>query len=469
MNSITELLNLEDADIFISDITISGTKKILTLETHPIIHFCPICGFKMHSRGIKTRTINHPILQDTYELILKLKQRRWRCTNQQCNYTTNETFNFVNKRRRVTNATDMLISNTFRDLSISASSIAEKFNVSDTYVLETFERFVKMDRLPLTDFISVDEVFLELDDHCKYALVIQDFYTGNPIDLLSSRRTNSTEPYFMNIPLEERARVKYLISDMYNPYIQWVGKYFPNAVSVVDSFHVIQWITHKIDMYIRNLIKSFKKRDRENFIANGGIITEHTYIPPSREVYLLQKYRWLILANRSSIFYHTDLRMDTHLHCMMNTYDYEDSLFMIDPNLRELRDLKELYISFNNRNAGKPMDARIELDELIGKYLHCGNPMFIDFANLLIRNHDYIINSFVMVEKHGPGKIYSSRLSNGPIESLNRKVKDLKRQGRGYRNFEHFRTRFLYATRDNPVINGVTDYNPVAYYDMDEE
>ena len=469
MNSITELLNLEDADIFVSDITISGTKKILTLETHPIIHFCPICGFKMYSRGIKTRTINHPILQDTYELILKLKQRRWRCTNQQCSYTTNETFNFVNKRRRVTNATDMLIINAFRDLAVSASSIAEKFNVSDTYVLETFDRFVKMDRLPLSDIISVDEVFLELDEHCKYALVIQDFYTGNPIDLLSSRRTNSTEPYFMNIPLEERARVKYLISDMYNPYIQWVGRYFPNAVSVVDSFHVIQWITHKIDMYIRNLIKSFKKRDRENFIANGGIITEHTYIPPSREVYLLQKYRWLILANRSSIFYHTDLRMDTHLHCMMNTYDYEDSLFMIDPNLRELRDLKELYISFNNRNAGKPMDARIELDELIGKYLHCGNSMFIDFANLLIRNHDYIINSFVMVEKHGPGKIYSSRLSNGPIESLNRKVKDLKRQGRGYRNFEHFRTRFLYATRDNPIITGVTDYNPVTYYDMDEE
>lgn len=65
---------------------------------------------------------------------------------------------------------------------------------------------------------------------------------------------------------------------------------------------------------------------------------------------------------------------------------------MIDPNLRELRDLKELYISFNNKNAGKPMDTRIELDELIRKYLHCGNSMFIDFANLLIRNHDYIIN-----------------------------------------------------------------------------
>lgn len=72
MNSITELLNLEDADIFISNISINGTKKILTLETKPIRHFCPVCGFKMYSRGIKVRTINHPVLQDGYELVLSL-------------------------------------------------------------------------------------------------------------------------------------------------------------------------------------------------------------------------------------------------------------------------------------------------------------------------------------------------------------------------------------------------------------
>ena len=126
MNSITELLNLEDADIFISNISINGTKKILTLETKPIRHFCPVCGFKMYSRGIKVRTINHPVLQDGYELVLKLKQRRWRCTNTPCSYTINESFNFVDKRKRNTNATDMLIIHAFRDLSVSASSIASK-------------------------------------------------------------------------------------------------------------------------------------------------------------------------------------------------------------------------------------------------------------------------------------------------------------------------------------------------------
>ena len=203
MNSITELLDLEDSDIIISDIQIEGTQKRITLETHLTSHFCPSCGFRMHSRGIKTRTISHPILQDGCKLVLLLKQRRWRCTNPDCRYETNDDFRFVNRGRRVTNAADMLIVMAFRNLQETATSIAKRFNTSDTHVLDVFDRYVKMDRLPLTDIISVDEVYTNMNDDGKYALVIQDFYTGDPIDLLHSRRTKITEPYFVSIPPEE--------------------------------------------------------------------------------------------------------------------------------------------------------------------------------------------------------------------------------------------------------------------------
>ena len=90
MNSITDLLDLEDEDIFISDTSIKDNVKTLTLETHLTSHYCPCCGFRMHSRGVKTRKVNHPILQDGYELILLLKQRRLRCTNPDCLYETND-------------------------------------------------------------------------------------------------------------------------------------------------------------------------------------------------------------------------------------------------------------------------------------------------------------------------------------------------------------------------------------------
>lgn len=468
MNSITDLLDLEDSDIIISDISIQGTNKNITLETRPVPHFCPSCGFRMHSRGIKQRTINHPILQDNYSLILILKQRRWRCTNPDCLYDTSESFKFVNKKRRTTNATDMLIVTAYRNLMETSVSIGNRFHVSDTHAHEVFDRYVKMDRLKLTDAVSIDEVHLDMDEYCMYALVIQDFHTGDPIDLLRSRRTNVTEPYFVSIPMEERNAVRYLISDMYNPYLSYVDKYFPNAVPVVDSFHVIQWITRMIDNYIRQLLKKFRQRDREYQDKLSYEEQKPVSLPPSDEVYLLQKYRWLILANQSNIKYHTDLRMDSHFHCMMNTYDYEDALFRIDPKLRDFRDLKELYIQFNNHNAGIPVKAREELEQLITKYKSCGYEMFREFASLLEKFMDPIINSFIMVEKIGAGEIYDSRLSNGPIESINRKIKDLKRLGRGFRNFEHFRNRFLYATRKNPVLNAVTDYSPVMYYENDD-
>lgn len=454
MHDITDLLDLEDSSLNITDITISGNKKIVTLETVPTVHHCPVCSFRMHSRGIKTRTINYPILQDTYQLVIKLKQRRWRCTNPVCQYETNETFNFVHKYRRNSNATDLLIVNSFRDLSNTAVKIAETFKTSDTHVLEVFDNYVKMDRLPLSDTICIDEVYLDMDNHCKYVLVIQDFHTGQTIDMLHSRRNNVTEPYFASIPKEERSAVKYLISDMYNPYIAYTGKYFPNAVSVVDSFHVIQWLNRSLENFLRGLLREYRNRDEAARIAKeqetGRTVPHHI----SDEVYILSKYSWFLLKNSSNIEYHTNTRIDKHFRYYMNTYDYERMFFDLHPDLKTYRDLKELYIRFNDRNAGNPAQAAVELDELIKTYALSEYEIFQEFALLLYKHKEYIINSFIMTGRVGKGKVYESRLSNGPIESLNRKAKDLKRSGRGYRNFEHLRNRFLFATRNDPSLDG---------------
>ena len=46
---------------------------------------------------------------------------------------------------------------------------------------------------------------------------------------------------------------------------------------------------------------------------------------------------------------------------------------------------------------------------------------------------EYIVNSFI-----------DKRLSNGYTEGVNKKIKDIKRLGYGYKNFEFFRLRLLY-------------------------
>ena len=92
MNNIINLLNLEDKNIEISKIERDDTAKIKYIYVHTNVskRFCPICDMRMHSKGTRQRTVNHPMLQDGYELIILLKQRRWKCTNPACGLEMNE-------------------------------------------------------------------------------------------------------------------------------------------------------------------------------------------------------------------------------------------------------------------------------------------------------------------------------------------------------------------------------------------
>ena len=455
MNDITIFLGIEDENLIVSDISVNGNIKEISVEKSCEPHFCPICGNKMHSRGIKVRTVRHPILQDGYQLVIKLKQRRWRCINSDCGYDVSDSFKFVERYRQTTNATDIMIVSAFKRLNRSAAEIGHDFNVSDHTAIDIFDKYVNMKRLKLSSIISIDEVYLNMDSQCKYVLVIQDFFTGEPIDLVISRQTRVTEPYFRQIPYAERCAVKYLISDMYNPYICYSEKYFPNAVPVVDSFHVMQWIISKLEAFLRKLLREFKERDyarAEEYAKSRG----SSFVKPklSDEVYLLQNHKWVLLKNVSNIDYSFPPTKNLHFGYTMDTYSIEDRFMKIHEDIYPLRNLKEEYVAFNLRNAGNPVNAAKELDELIEMYQQCGYEIFNEFAVVLKSYRQPIINSFILAERIVKGEIVESRLSNGPMESLNRKAKDLKRTGRGYTNFNHLRNRFLFATRKETIIQG---------------
>ena len=454
MNDIINILRLEDDSVNVIDITITADTRIISLEKelHPV--YCPSCMCRMYSRGKKIRTVNHPIFQDGLKTILKVHQRRWRCNL--CGLSFAESFPFINKYKHSTDITDFLIINDMKDLNNSVCDVARKFNVSDTYVHQIFDRYIDMKRLPLTDAICIDEVHTETVSYSKYSMIILDFITGQPIDILPSRQKRDTSDYFAAIPIEERKKVKYLITDMYNPYLAFAEIYFPNAVCAIDSYHVIQWILHRINLLLIKLTKVFKERD-EQFIEQRKL--EHKPVVEgwkSNEVYLLQKHRWIMLKNVDNIDYSQPSHYDRHFGYNMDVYRYEDLFFKIHPDLREIRDLKEKYIQFNKRNIGNPQRAAIELDELIDFYYQSSFPFFRNFAELLEKYKSEIINSFIVIQKYDSDTPQSfNRLSSGIIESFNRKPKDMKRNSRGYRNFNHMRNRLLFATRNEAPLLGL--------------
>ena len=448
MNDIIELLNLEDPNIQITSVEIHDGIKEITLERKPEPQYCPYCNTRMHSRGVRRRSVNHPVLQDGFILQLVLKQRRWKCTGSDCGHEMNETFSFISPGKRSTNITDMLILESFKDLNSTAASIARKYHVSDTYVLTVFDRYVNMKRLTLGKVLSVDEVHLEIPGECEYALVLFDFVSRQPVDIVKSRKQAETEPYFASIPIEERVKVEYLVCDMYNPYLSFAEKYFPKAQTVVDSFHVVQYLESKILQMLNALQKQYRQRDEQQKKEKEEQAGHKLRIPQSDEYYLLKNHKWIMLTSVEHINYNAASHWDRHFHYYMDTYAYEERFFAIDDSFREIRDLKEKYIQFNRVCAGDEKKAAEELDRLITEYAHCSYELFRDFSRLLRKHRDAIIRSFILIDT-AVGKV---RPSNGPIESLNRKPKDIKRNARGYRNFDHARNRILYSLRTNAPI-----------------
>ena len=462
---ITQILGIKDDGIKVLGVKETPNTLTVTIERKITFHYCDLCGFRMHSKGINTRHVNHPVLHQGRRLVLEIKQRRWLCSNPCCKAVETDEFSFVEKRRRNTNISDFLIVEAFRNPEKSASEIAREHNVSDSHAIRTFARYVDMHRRSMPEALCIDEVYLNIHNGFKYALVLQDFVTGEPIDLVETRRKEKAEPYFQKIPLKERQKVKYVISDMYKPYIDFTRQFFPNAVNIVDSFHVMQAINHEFLKYIRQVIRTLHERDelvheRRELEFHRKIEFRH-----SKDYLLLKKYYGMLLKNGKDLKVYSQPRFNKTLNRMMTTFDYFDWMYRIDPKLEHLKDLKEVYVSFNTRYAGKPSEARKALPELITKYRECPYAMYHRIADMLENHSEEIINSFILMKKSNGNQ---ARLSNGPIESLNRITKDIKRIGRGYRNFEYIRNRFLFATRKNATVLGkprdLEDTYLKAYY-----
>ena len=143
----------------------------------------------------------------------------------------------------------------------------------------------------------------------------------------------------------------------------------------------------------------------------------------------------------------------------LDTFTIEKMFLDLDGNFRKIREEKEKYIIFNNTKFETENDASVALDSIIKDYEASDLAIFRNFAQTLKRYKKEIIRSFTTVEVSrktvSEQESYYARLSNGPMESFNRKPKDYKRNARGFSNFDYTRNRILWSTRKNPPIRGI--------------
>ncbi len=301
----------------------------------------------------------------------------------------------------------------------------------------------------LYEISDIDEIFSDIDNYKKYSLVLLDFISKEPIDIVFSRHTQDMLPYFYSIDINERKRVKYLIADMYKPYKSLVKSVFPNAKYVIDSFHIISFLIREINNYINSVKRPIRKKICEfNEISPLSSFEKKEFAQLKYQYNLIHKYSWVILKNRSDVHLYSQARNNISIGKVVDTEMIIQLYYAANEKFKFIFEMKELYIEFNSTVFNSIDDASVRLDELIILYSKSKLHFFRKFASLLKTNKVGILNSFTFIHIGNTTR----RLSNGPIESFNRKIKDSKRNARGYTNFDTFRKHILWSCRkDEPI------------------
>ena len=459
-NDILELFNLESEDIEnISYVNDNGT-AVVALSLRPDYPPCPDCGnTDVTIKGYELKKISHGLLTDR-KCIIHYRARRYRCPVCQRTYYEHNPFVFSSMK-----ISALTVHNILKDLKSQTetfASVAKRYHISPTSVASIFDQHVQLPRLPLPEYMSIDEnyAFFHKSENSKYIFVMLDYHTGNPIDILPSRRLEYLKDYFLKIPIEERKNVRMIATDMYKEYRTLIHDIFPQAIHSVDHFHLIQELSRKTDRVRIRVMKSVPK-----YIKDANKKDTNSLTP---EYYLLKKFNWLIFKRSDSLdkdkkpLFDIDRerRMNNKLQRMLNFYDIRTLIEAIHPDLKAAWQLKDEVVDFYDNNTVDT--AEQALNDLIRRFFRSGIPEMIEFGKTLRNWKQEIINSFIIVsyshridKETGQVVISAKKMNTNISEMKNSMIKTLKKSANGYANWLRFRNRCLYVLRPDacPVLN----------------
>lgn len=442
-------LDLERADIKSMNIYNDGEGLTIDVELNSKPHKCPVCSTETSRiKGYQNKIIRHSILNNT-PCIIDYRARRYICPL--CGKTFFENNPFTNKGSRLSVATVYNVLADLKNPALTFSYVASKYHISQSTVANIFDRGVNIPRRTLPECICFDETYAFKSDRSNYICVLVDYKDKKVIDILPTRRMQDLTDYFYNIPLEERKKVRYVSFDMWQTYRSVAKTMFPNCVTIVDKFHLLQEFTRKATrVRIRIMNKNKKIKDELENEARR-LKKEKKKLPPDkqekliqaqRNYYILKKFEWMIFSKNKDILNpNLEKKMNHALGQYCNLYDLFNLLENTDEDMAEMINLKDELYDFYEKCTYEESKAKI--NELIIDFRSSSVPELVSFANTLTQWKPEIINSFIII----PG--INKKMNNALIENRNKSIKLLKHSSNGYTNWKRFRNRVLYTINDD--------------------
>jgi transposase len=370
-----------------------GGQVIFTVDQEPRTCRCSACGSPdVRQRGrVERRFRSLPIGSRPTFVVLPIP--RVECPA--CGVVRQVKIPFADPRRSYTTsferyALELVPHTTIRD-------VAQHLNISwdvikDIQKRDLSRRFAKP-KLKHLRHIAIDEIAIAKGH--RYLTVVMDLESGAVVFVGDGKGADALKPFWKRLrPC--KAKIEAVAMDMSPAYRQAVSTHLPKAKIVFDRFHVIKLFNEKLSDLRRDLHReATEKLDKK----------------------VLKGTRWLLLKNPENL----DAGRDEKRRL-------EEAL-ALNKSLATAYYLKEDLRQFWDQ-PGKRL-ATAFLKDWIRRAAASGIRMLQEMAKTLAAHRSGLL------------AYYDARISTGPLEGTNNKIKTMKRQAYGFRDHEFFKLKIL--------------------------
>ncbi len=416
--TIKDILNILDLNIIFNENCLS-TKKVKGIysrifsgfldETPQCCMYCQTQKENIIKWGYTSSLIKVPTISE-YITYIQLKKRRFFCKN--CESTFVLDTPFVSRNHSISNNLKRLVAKKLTT-KYSMTDISRETNISTSTVYRVLKEWyqpIQKYSYSLPNVLCFDEFKSVKNVEGAMSFIMMDGETKELIDILPDRRLPHLEKYFSGFSLKNRENVRFVVTDIYRPYIILTKKLFPNAKIVLDKFHLVQLIGkafQKIRIRIMNQLKNQ---------YNG------TYYRR------LKKYWKLLQKNRFKLNYE-------HKYWRAGFKNYLSEKEVLERLLTYSTELEEAYSVYQN---------------ILHAFQEKDYPLFLELINQPSTLKEFI--PVFKTFKHYQSEIqntFDTTYSNGPLECMNNHIKVIKRNAYGMRSFYNFKLRITICLKGN--------------------
>jgi transposase len=354
---------------------------------------CSQCGCEdVWSRGHEERTFRTVPIGLKPAFVTLDVARVW-CPS--CDIVRQVKIAFADPKKRYTRSFERYALELSRHMTIK--DVAEHLQVSwdtikDIQSSNLQRRFGKP-KLHNLQEIAIDEIAVAKGH--RYVTVVLNLRSGAVVFVGDGKGVDALKPFWKRLR-RARAKIKAVATDMSAAYIRAVRDNLPRAVHVFDHFHVVKLFNEKLSALRRELYHQASSKGERD---------------------ILKGTRWLLLKNPENLDEERDERQRLaealNLNKPLATAYY----------LKE--DLRQIWSQPNKRTA------RRVLRDWMARARASGIRILVQFAATLEEHQEGILN------------YYHYRISTGPLEGTNNKIKTMKRQAYGFRDHEFFKLKIL--------------------------